>query len=264
MESPSQGGTFLCWTFVSEGLQQVKQPEISFTVRQRPNELAENYPLAPLAWMRIVYLLAAKGSHLDVFQTCKINFGDKVQLEVNRLIVVEEANQWADFRRFKVLLHGPRSGGIPGLPPGGTPQGCHHVLGLTPDEAEVAEQYGCYRPVSQIGIAARFFPFPLWLDRDRADACTMADQKGSFLALPRLYPVAIPGINVTQVDRDIVLTIPEGEQKRKLFTSEARDPDVTASFTLRSTMSGTATSGYLWKTEPKALRLYGEEAATKP
>lgn len=264
MDSPSQGGKFLCWSFISEGLQQVKQPEIVFTVRHRRNELAENYPLAPLAWMRIIYLLAAKGLHLDLFQTCEINFGNKVQIEVNRVIVVEEVNQWADFRRFKVLLHGPRTGGIPGLPQGGTPRGCHVVLGLTHNEAEVAKQYGCSRPVSQTGIAARFYPFPLWLDRDRADACTMADQKGTILATPGLFPVAIPGINVRQVENDIVLTIPEGEEKRKFFTREARERDVTAAFTLLSTMSDKANAGYLWKTGQKAPNLYGTEAATKP
>ena len=92
----------------------------------------------------------------------------------------------------------------------------------------------------------------------------MADQKGTILATPGLYPVAIPGINVRQVDRDTVLTIPGGEQKRKLFTSEARECDVTAAFTLQSTMSDKATAGYLWKTGQKAPSLYGTEAATKP
>lgn len=256
MDSPTQG-KFLCWSFISEGLREVKQPEIVFMVRQRRNEHDEDYPLAPLAWIRIVYLLACKSSHLDTFQPCKITFGQSVQIDINKFMITEDLNQWADFRRFGMLIHGIRCGGIPNLPDSATPQGCHFVIGLTPNEAGVAEKHSLYRPISQTGIAARFFPFPMWLDRDRADACTLADQKGSFLATSGLYPVRIPGINVRHLKDQIVLTIPEGEEKRKLFCGEVQDNVVTDALCLESSMSEEATSGYLWSPGQKLPHVYG-------
>jgi hypothetical protein len=53
-----------CWTYISQGLSQVNQPEVVFTLRRRENENEEQFPIAPVEWMQVVFDLASRGHNL--------------------------------------------------------------------------------------------------------------------------------------------------------------------------------------------------------
>jgi hypothetical protein len=248
-------GNMPCWTYVSQGLSQVNQPEVVFTLLRRQNEQEENIPEAPVEWMRVVYGLAASSLNLETGQMCDLVFkSDGLIITLNEFILIQDHNKWTGMQRFGMLVHGvPLC--ISTLPRGVLDGHAHHVIALTHEEAAVARQFGPTRVIGHVGLSVRWFPYPPWVDRDRTDCVTMADQAGSIrigLPMARMY-----GFNAMVVEDEVVFTIPEGETKRDTFRKYVSDAPLDAALAFDSFMSEDADSGLVWKTGQTKPMGYG-------
>jgi len=241
-------GDALCWTYISQGLAAVNQREIAFSLVKRNNEHEESFPEAPIEWMRTVYLFANQGLILEPGQMCDLVFenSNSMHIRVNQFAIIQDAKKWAALRRFGILVHGIPWVNNLFLPPGALPRGAHHVIALTHEEAVVARQFGPTRVIGLIGRIIRWFPYPPYIDRDRADAVTMADQVGSIrirVPIARIY-----GCNTMRVNEDeLVFTIPDGEEKRNKFKKCVMDRDVDAPLGFESYMVAEADAYLTWK-----------------
>ena len=236
-----------CWTYISEGLFRVNQPEVVFTLLQRQNEHENGFPEGPVEWIRVVYELAKNGTNLETGQMCDLVFDSgAVQVRVNRRAFPQDPNKWATFRLFGALVHGiPIARSDFGIPANARPPTSYHVIALTHEEAAVARQFGVTRVIGHVGASVRWFPHPPWIDRDRADCITMADQVGTIRAeipFTRIY-----GLNVMLVDNEIVFTVPEGDAKRSKFRKFVQDTPLNVVMAFDSFMTEAADGGLCWK-----------------
>jgi hypothetical protein len=235
------------WTYVSQGLSKVSQPEVVFTILRRPNEDIEAFPEGPLEWMQAVYALATGGMHLETGQMLELMFdpGGAV-LAIDQITIVLDAKKWQTMRRFGSFVHGiPLKSGCFQLPGCRPPPDAHHVIALTHEETAVAKQFGVTRVIGHVGWSVRWFPYPPWIDRDRGDAVTMVDQGGSvriMLPIARVY-----GLNAMLSEGDIVLTIPTGEVKRKAIKDCVLGSPMSAVVAFDSFMTEEADGGLVWK-----------------
>lgn len=240
-------GELPCWTYISEGLSAANRPEIVFTLRRRPKEHEEDFPPAPIEWMRNVHGLARMGVNIELGQTVDLNFEkNKMHLRLNQFVLPQEPAKWASMRSFGILVHGFSFGvSTLRLPPGAIRGDEHHVIALTHQEAVVAREFGPTRVIAHVGLAVRWFPYPPWVDRDRKDCVVMSEQAGSVrsaMPIARMY-----GFNAMMADDEITFTIPEDEAKREAFRKYVREAPLTAALGFDSFMSEEANSGLLWK-----------------
>ena len=254
MSSPTQGD-FYCWTYVSQGLYKNNQPEVVFTVRQRPSESENDFPQAPLEWIKMVNAYAGSGLHLDLFEPYDIFFEDSVRIVVHRVTGLDSASKWSSMTNFGMLTHG-----IPipinGIPAGVLPPNRHHVIAFTPNEATVAREFGRTRVIGQVGLAARWFPYPPYIDRDRGDCCTMADQTGS-IRLNGLPMIGISRFSTMKMHNDIVFRIPKDKEREDAFRGVVRDSKLTDALGFESSLHPDADSGLVWKRGQTRPEAYG-------
>lgn len=249
--------TMPCWTYISQGLSQNNQPEVVFTVLRRPDEHEENFPEAPVEWMKLVYAMAGSGLNLETGQMCDLVFENNlVFIKLDNFIFPQHGNKWMSMRRFGGIVHGISVAcALTGVPDVAIPGNSHHVIALTHEEAAVAREFGVTRVISHVGLSARWFPHPPFIDRDRGDCVVMADQAGSFrskLPIARIY-----GLKGMVIDDEIVLTIPEGEEKRKMFRLHVQDTPLSAAMAFECFMSKEADSGFVWKAGQTVRIAYG-------
>ena len=234
-----------CWTYVSQGISRNKQPEIVFTIRRRPNEHEENFPLVPLEWMKLVNSLAGSGLNLQTGQMCDLIFQDNNCLvKLNNMIIPQPSDQWTSLRRFGGIVHGISiASALTGVPPEVLPGDCHHVIALTQEEAVVAREFGVTRAVGHVGLAVRWFPHPPFVDRDREDTVTMGDMAGS---MRTQFPIArIFGFNASVIDDDIILTIPVGDETRDAFINLVKQTPETAALAFESFINAEMDGGFV-------------------
>jgi hypothetical protein len=204
-----------CWTYISQGLSMVSQPEVVFTLLRRPRENVEAFPESPLEWIKTVYGRAHSGLHLETGEMVDLVLDQEVAfLKINQVMIIQDPKKWQTMSRFGSFVHGiPLNSGCFQFLNDMLPPNAHHVIALTHEETAVAKQFGVTRVVGHLGLSVRWFPYPPWIDRDRGDTVNLADQGGSIrIGMPilRLY-----GINAMLSEDDIVLTIPVGDDKRK-------------------------------------------------
>jgi hypothetical protein len=246
------------WTYVSEGLSAFNQPEIVFALALRPNEHIANFPEGPVEWMQTVYLLAKQGLNLEVGQMCDLVFGNTdMHIRINNFALVQDPSKWMSLRRFGILVHGLSIYTSDfALPPDAFPHNAHHVIALTHEEAIVARQFGPTRVIGHVGRAIRWFPHPPWVDRDREDCVSMADQAGSIrIGVPIIRIYGFNAIWIPAED-EIVLIIPDGEKKRNTFRKFVMDVPLTGSLAFESFMAEEANGGLIWKTGQKDIEAY--------
>ncbi|KAJ8110732.1 hypothetical protein OPT61_g6496 [Boeremia exigua] len=236
-----------CWSYISHGLESASQPEVVFTIARRTNESIDEFPKAPLEWIKTVYAFAQNGLHLETGQLVELVFDQGATfLKINQVMVVQSAQNWRCMSTFGSLCHGiPLSSSIFDLAPGAFPSSAHHVIALTPEETVVANQFGVTRVIGHLGLSVRWFPYPLWIDRDRGNVTNMTDQAGSVrigVPIARMY-----GLNAMLVDDDIVFTIPPNEELRNNFREYVVNLPTEAAAGFESFMVEEADSGLLWK-----------------
>jgi hypothetical protein len=249
-------GNIPCWTFISQGLSEVNELETVFTVRRRPNENEDAYPSAPIEWMRAIHGVAKAGLHIETGQMCDLVF-DKgtVQLRFNTFAIRQDPRTWESFRRFGSLIHGIKQDCVFQFPDGTIPQNAHHVIALTQEETAVAKQFGPTRVIGHVGSAVRWFPHPPWVDRDRGDAVTMADQAGSIRV--GLHVAQMYGLNASIIGQEILFTIPADEEKRKTFKKYVTEQALDTVLCFESFMVPEADAGMLWKSGQTRPMAYG-------
>ena len=216
------------------------------------------FPEAPLEWIRTVYELANGGLKLQPGRMVDLVFDKgKALLKINNILLILDNKRWQNMNGFGgFVLANPLSNSTLGLPQGTLPRFTHNTIALTREEAVVARQFGVTRVIGQVGWAARWFPYPPWIDRDRGDTVNMADQAGSFrIGLPMARML---GLNVMKIEGDIIFTIAEDEGTRKDFKDHVLGPPVTAAACFEGFMSEDAEGGFLWKSGQTRPMAYGD------
>lgn len=246
-----------CWTYISQGFSQNNQPDVVFTVLRRPNESEEDFPEAPVEWMKLVYAMAGSGLNLETGQMCDLVFENNLAfIKLNNFIFPQNVNKWMSMRGFGGIVHGISDQcSLTGIPGAIIPHDFHRVIALTHEEAAVAREFGVTRVIGHIGLAVRWFPHPPFIDRDRGDCVDMADQAGSIrttLPIARIY-----GFKGMVINDEIVFTIPGGEGKRNMFRKHVQDTPLSAAMAFECFMSQEADSGFLWKTGQTNPIVYG-------
>ena len=211
-----------CWTYISSGLHAVNQPEIVFTIRQRDNEDREDFLMVPLEWARILYLAAANDhKNLDAHCLCKIYYQDPIKVDIGGVVQETNLDLWTDFQNLGALVHLEHHGDYVDVPP--LPYPRHHVMALTHREAAVAEQFGTHRVLSRLTFDTSWFPMPPWIDRDRPDIMSMADNAGSFYITVPVPSAKIYGLSALIVNEtDLLLRVPDDPAKRSAFQEYVR------------------------------------------
>jgi hypothetical protein len=134
-----QHGTMACWTYVTEGLPRLNQPEVSLTLRRLPHT---STPQEPLQFFMMLHQFAEQGRI--------VNAGD-----------------WTQFgsRKFfdRHLMY------IPAQPIADVPLSPETILAIsvTEEELKAVQSFGILRVMAQLGQQARFYPCPPWLDPNR-------------------------------------------------------------------------------------------------
>ncbi|KAH8749170.1 hypothetical protein BGZ57DRAFT_140114 [Hyaloscypha finlandica] len=240
-----------CWTYISQGLSMVSQPEVVFTLLRRPSENVEAFPESPLEWINTVYDLAHGGLHLETGEMVDLVLDqEEAFLKINQVMIIQDPKKWQPMSRFGSFVLGiPLNSGCFQFLNDMLPPNAHHVIALTHEETAVAKQFGVTRVIGHLGLSVRWFPYPPWIDRDRGDAVNLADQGGSIrIGMPilRLY-----GLNAMLVEDDIVLTIPVGDNKRKSLKDYVLGLPMSAAVGLDSFITQEADGELTWKSGQK-------------
>lgn len=221
-------GSMWCWTYISQGLTQLGQKEVVFTVRRRvATEREHDYDLEPLKWFKFLYSLAQEGKIVDNFQP-----------------TVFQAFLFLGRPDFTMILYCPLTN-IDNVPRSYLPEEGLQAIPLTATEAEVAKHYGAMRPLSHLGISERWFPFPPWIDRDRKHCITMADMEGTVRGMLSFNSVL--EVSVLQRGSDIVVHVPQRAEEYMKTALARLGPSLI--FALDSFMYDGSDSGIVWKNE---------------
>ena len=257
------------WIYLSNGLLKINQPEVIFRLRQRPTEAASNFPNFPIEWIRIVHEFAQNGVHLDEGQMCQIVPGDPTRFVIGRREVLRNREAWSEDVNLSMFVHTPAPGwdGVYDMPRGfKIPKAVHHVVSLTAEEAAVALEFGPTRVISHLGLSVRCFPAPAWVERDREDCCTMADQTNSGRSkfkLARIYGITAL-LTGGFASGTIVLSLPPGEKKKNGIQAAFRNLSQEMMFGFDAFMSEQADSGLTWKSGQKDAQAYGKGSYVLP
>jgi hypothetical protein len=228
-------GSIWCWTYVSQGLAQLGQKEVVFTVKRRVAIEGENqYDQEPLKWFEFLYSLAQERKIVDNFQQ-----------------TIFQAPSFLGRPDFTMVLYCPL-GTLDNVPKSYLPDQGLQVIPLTSTEAEVAKCYGSMRPLAQLGSSERRFPFPPWIDRDRNHCISIADMRGTVRS--ELSFNSVLEVSVFKRGSDIVVHVPQrAEEFMKETVARLKPSHVLA---LDSFMYAGADSGMLWKNSDARPRGY--------
>ncbi len=147
-------GAMACWTYVTEGLQRLNQPEVCLTLRRLPNTSA---PQEPLQLFLMLHQFAEQGR-------------------------IVKAGGWTQFgaRKFfdRHLMY------IPVQPIADVPLSPETILAISVTEAELqaVQAFGILRVMARLGQQARFYPCPPWLDPSRPEIDFTQTLKESLLS----------------------------------------------------------------------------------
>lgn len=237
-------GDLCCWTYISQGMEQVNQKEIVFTIRRNPDrEQARDIPRDPLYWFETVHTMAKSGHRVDEFDHtcfCAPDFLNRSDIS------------WIFYTPpYPVSnLH---------IPPSYFPRDWIQALPLLAAEAEVADKYGVMRVLSHLGAVERWFPWPPWFDRDRTACVTAGDMGGSIR--DQLAYHRVRGVGVVKQDLDFILCVPEGSVD--LLAEKVCRYDASLTFALDSIHQSAADSGLLWRNKDAASRGYAAGKTNK-
>jgi hypothetical protein len=140
---------FPVWTYVTNGMHHFRQKEIIFVLKCLPEERTEDFPSAPLSLFKIIFDFAKQGVVVDEGDTTE--FGPSGYL--GRV----------DFKGVSYVK--PEFASLPDE----IPQDKDYlvVVTLMPKEFEISKKHGITRILAMMGMQTRYYPFPLWTDRQR-------------------------------------------------------------------------------------------------
>ena len=244
-----------CWTYVSNGLREYQQSEIVFSLLRRAGETVEQYPEAPIEWMRVVCELARQGVHLEIGQPVEVVIKGQPRVVISGRSVPVDEQKWKSMTAFRMFVHGnPLRQRIFLDPPKSFPAARHNVIAFTSEEAELIKSFGVTRVVSHLGLSHKWFPYPPWIDRDRKDCCTLADFENSIRS--RLETVQIRGLAATSVKHHVILAIPTNTTSRDTFRSSILNSGPEKPVAFDSYLPPGAVAGAIWKTGDAQPAIY--------
>lgn len=228
-------GPMWCWTYISQGLTQLGQKEVVFTIRRRvATEREHDYDREPLEWFEFLYSLAREGKIVDNFQP-----------------TIFQGPLFLGRPDFTMILYCPITN-INNVPISYLPEKGLQAIPLTAAEAEVAKYCGAMRPLSHLGRSERWFPFPPWIDRDRKHCITMADMEGTVRNVLSFNSVL--EVSVLKRGSDIVVHVPQRAEEYMKTALAGLEPSLV--FALDSFMYDGSDSGMVWKNEYTELEGY--------
>lgn len=183
-------GPVPCWTYVTEGLAELKHRELVFTLRREPGEPVTAVPRAPLAFFATAYQLAFRGRPVDI--------GDVTQTGGTRF-----------FGGHAIYVEPQPLPGVP-LPPSSMA-----VLAVSDLELRACRAFGFTRVLALRAEATATYPFPPWCDRRRADSLTPAFFEQSLLAKLPIAPTA-PHLSARLEGERLVLTAVRGSWQERV------------------------------------------------
>jgi hypothetical protein len=211
-----------CWTYVSNGLGEHQQSEMVFSLLRRADETVEQYPEAPIEWMRVVCELARQGVHLEIGQPVEVVDKGQPRVIISGRSVPVDEQKWKSMTAFRMFVHGnPLRQRIFLDAPKSFPVARHNVVAFISEEAELIKTFGVTRVVSHLGLSHKWFPYPPWIDRDRKECCTLSDFENSIRS--RLETVQIRGLAAISVKHHVILAIPNNTTSRETFRSSILD-----------------------------------------
>lgn len=218
-------GMVHCWTYVSQGLNRLRHKEVVFTLKRRVTAEAEHaFNTEPLAWFQCLYSFALEGKIVDNFQQ-----------------TVFPSREFLG-RCFSMIIYCP-VGIVENVPEQYLPEERLHAILLTDSEAQVAMRCGTMRALSHLGMSERWFPYPLWIDRDRRDSITMADMQGTIRN--DFSFVSVLEVSAIRRGSDITLFVPKRAEKYIKEVLHKMPPG--CGLPLDSFMYGGSDSGLMWK-----------------
>ncbi|MBI5597600.1 MAG: hypothetical protein HY928_16035 [Elusimicrobia bacterium] len=201
---PIDGESRACRTYISHGLSAHRQKELVLTVLQPE---AAPAPRAPLDLFRLVLPQAEQGRTVDSGGFTQFQPGQFMGFTGLTYVAAQETEA------FRV------------------PGAALAAVALHAEELEVAKSHGGLRMAAQLGLSARFFPCPLWLDRARQPLPVAALLRESVLAkLPR---ARLAGATACLEDGRVVLRVLRGAAGL-LSQLLAQTPEATVAFLLGS------------------------------
>lgn len=177
-----RSGRVACWTYVTQGLAALGQPELALSLRRAPEARLEMARPEPLHLLATIAQLAADGR--------VVGPGDYTELGPRGFLR-------SDLRGFAYQIAQPLDGVV--LPPGTL-----SCIGLLTAELEVAKRFGALRVLARLGRDSAFFPTALWCDPERT-AVASPDEAS---ILDGVASALFPGVTVTLQGRAIHLVVP--------------------------------------------------------
>lgn len=185
---PHRGTTLPCWTFASEGLERRGQREVVISLVRTPEEEPNRFPQAVLDFFAALEKQAVTGKVADPGSITELGaegFAGKPALS---------CIAWMPAQPLEGVPISPRA---------------MMALLLTKEERDLAKRTGLQRVLSRLGLAARSFPFPPYLDRSR-EPVAKADELEATL-LGKVPVCGGPGMCTWIDQKTVTLAIlPEG------------------------------------------------------
>ena len=152
----SDNGPVSCWTYVSQGLWDFQQRELSMTLQRLPDEKPDDFSVIPLHFFVTVLQFAQEGR--------LVGSGDFTEFKGNGFLSPT----------FMGIAY------LPTQPMVGVPAPTRPTLAailLTPEELSAAKEFGLMRVMTHLGKVYSFYPYPAWADRTRANTQDLAVTK---------------------------------------------------------------------------------------
>lgn len=230
-----QSGPIACWSYVTQGLAALEQPEIVFTLRRDPDEPSDGFPQDPLHLLATIYQLADDGQRVGPGGVT--DFGARSFLG-HHLLYVEA----------QPLDRVP-------LPPS-----CLAALLITTDELRAVREFGTTRVLARMGQASGYYPFPPWADRRRAGLSLARTFEHSQLSkLPR---TALHDVRVGVKDNQITVSALRGAQPP--WQDRLAELSDNVPLALLTALDPTANGCLVWvpgQSEPEAITPPGSDGS---
>lgn len=217
-------------------MSKAKQPELVVTLRRRPSELEQDYSLEPLEWFKMVFQWGKEGRIIDPYHTHEAH-----------------SEHWLGSKNLETITHGMPIE-IPGFGKGFLPKNRLHGIALTSQEAVIAKAFGYTRVIGHYGLSERWFPYCIWIDRDREDYISMAQMEKS-LRFKQVPIKKVRALSARWEGKRMILTIPHGRELEVKAAVEQTRPEEAWAFD--SCLHPDADSCFYWQTGQKEMRVYG-------
>jgi hypothetical protein len=207
-----------CWLYRSRNMHELGHPEIVLALGRRDDDDARGLMKAPLELMKVLFERAQSGGRLAV--------GDWTELSGGLF-------GRDDLRGLTYLPCPP----LPGLD---EPSDAIVVCVLTGDELEVVKRAGAMRIAARLGQSHAYYPYPPWLDRERADVSVAGEASQTLLS--RVARVGLG--HATKIGETIVLCLDPHAADRVDHLAAAGDDAAVALLTLPA---ADATALLVWR-----------------